>query len=185
MSKRQTEIPRRQALTTIAAAAVAAPISGQQQRQQKDPQHKHEGMVNIKPPAVYQPRFFSKDEFETVAVLVDLIIPKTNTPGARDANAHRIIDSSVRPREKAAWRGGLKWLASERFATLTQEQQIALLTKASNEKNTAAGRFFRLLKGATVDAYYNTREGLVTELGWNANTFLPEFKGCTHPEHQG
>ena len=43
----------------------------------------------------------------------------------------------------------------------------------------------RLLKGATVDAYYSTREGLNTELGWNGNTFLTEFKGCTHKEHQG
>ena len=185
MSKRQTDIPRRDALTTIAAAALAVPAAAQEQRQQKDPQHKHEGMVNIKPPAVYKPRFFSKEEFETVAVLVDLIIPRTDTPGARDANVHRIIDGSVRPRERAAWREGLKWLSAQRFTSLSQDGQIALLTKVSQEKNTPGGHFFRLLKGATVDAYYSTKEGLVTELGWNANTFLPEFKGCTHPEHQG
>lgn len=178
MSKRQTGIPRRDALTTIAAAAVAAPASGQQQ-------HKHEGMVNIRPPAVYRPKFFTKEEFETMAVLVDLVIPRTDTPGARDANAHRIIDGSVRPAQRAAWRDGLRWIASQKFTSMSQEQQIAVLQKASTEKDTTGGRFFRLLKGATVDAYYSTREGLVTELGWNFNTFLPEFKGCTHPEHQG
>ena len=186
MSKRQTEILRRDALTTIAAAAVATPAAAQQQqRQQKDPQHKHEGMVNIKPPAVYQPKFFTKDEFETMAVLVDLIIPRTDTPGARDANVHGIIDASVRPAQRAAWREGLKWVASQRLTSLPQDRQIAVLQKASTEKDTAGARFFRLLKGATIDGYYSTREGLVTELGWNFNTFLPEFRGCTHPEHQG
>jgi len=49
----------------------------------------------------------------------------------------------------------------------------------------AGPQFFAVLKGAAVDAYYSTREGLNMELGWNANTFLPEFKGCTHKEHQG
>jgi hypothetical protein len=164
---------------------VAAPAAGQQQRQQKDPQHKHEGMVNIKPPAVYQPKFFNKEEFETMAVLVDLIIPRTDTPGARDANVHRIIDSSVRPAQHAEWREGLQWIASQQFLKRSQEQQISILRKSSEEKDTAGARFFRLLKGATIDAYYSTREGLVTELGWNFNTYLPEFKGCTHPEHQG
>ena len=182
MSKR---FPRRDALVTIAAGAAATPVSGQPQRQQKDIQHKHEGMVNIKPPAVYRPKFFNAEEFETMAVLVDLIIPRTDTPGARDANAHRMIDSTVRPAQQAVWREGLKWIAGQRFTRLPQEQQIAILQKASTEKDTAGGRFFRLLKGATIDAYYSTREGLVQELGWNFNTFLPEFKGCTHSEHQG
>ena len=172
--------PRRDALVTIAAAAAATPVPGQTQQQ-----HKHEGMVDIKPPAVYRPKFFTAEEFEAMAVLVDLIIPRTDTPGARDASAHRIIDSSVRPPQQAAWREGLKWIAGQRFTTFPQEQQIAILRKASTEKDTIGGRFFRLLKGATIDAYYSTREGLVQELGWNFNTFLPEFKGCTHPEHQG
>ena len=44
--------------------------------------------------------------------------------------------------------------------------------------------FFRSVKDMTVDAYYTSKEGLADELGWHGNTFLPEFKGCTHPEHQ-
>ena len=37
---------------------------------------------------------------------------------------------------------------------------------------------------STIDHYYATREGLQQELGWNANTYLTEFKGCTHEEHK-
>ena len=44
--------------------------------------------------------------------------------------------------------------------------------------------FFRAMKGLTVDGYYTSEAGLTQELGWHGNSFLPEFKGCTHPEHQ-
>ena len=41
-----------------------------------------------------------------------------------------------------------------------------------------------MMKGLTVDGYYTSQAGLTQELGWHGNTFLTEFKGCTHPEHQ-
>jgi hypothetical protein len=61
---------------------------------------------------------------------------------------------------------------------LKPEQRIELLT--ANEKDP----FVRMIKGMTIDGYYTSQEGLVQELGWHGNTFLTEFKGCTHPEHQ-
>jgi hypothetical protein len=42
-----------------------------------------------------------------------------------------------------------------------------------------------MMKDMTIDRYYSSREGLSQELGWHGNTYLTEFKGCTHPEHQG
>ncbi len=42
---------------------------------------------------------------------------------------------------------------------------------------------FKLLKDMTVDYYYSTEAGLVTELGYKGNTYLSDFPGCTHPEH--
>jgi hypothetical protein len=191
-SRSRPDVPRREALTTIAGAALAGPAAAQTQRQQKPPEHKHEGMVNIVPPPVYKSKFFTPEEFETVAVLVDLIIPRTDTPGARDARVHEIIDSAVRPGDRGRWREGLAWLdkqaraeAGKPFRTIASREQVAILERAGGETGTPGARFFRLIKGATVDAYYSTRQGLVIELGWNGNTYLPEFKGCTHPEHQG
>jgi hypothetical protein len=160
--------------------------------QDKPVEHKHDGMVNITPPPVYKLRFFTQEEFETVAVLVDLIIPRTDTPGARDAKVHQIIDAGVRPQRRDAWRSGLALMDRQAreaegkpFREAGQETQVRLLRQASAAPKSDAGSFFTLLKDATIDAYYSTREGLVQELGWSGNTFLPEFKGCTHPEHQG
>jgi len=68
--------------------------------------------------------------------------------------------------------------------SLSAAEQVDLLTRISQETNTPARRFFDLVKGATVDAYYETKEGLADELGWHGNQALTEFVGCTHPEHQ-
>lgn len=44
-------------------------------------------------------------------------------------------------------------------------------------------RFFRLIKNLTADGYYTSRAGLIDELGYRGNTFLPVFPQCTVPEH--
>ena len=44
-------------------------------------------------------------------------------------------------------------------------------------------RFFRLMKNLTADGYYTSRVGLIDELGYTGNTFLPSFPTCTVPEH--
>ena len=64
------------------------------------------------------------------------------------------------------------------FAALTPAQQIELLTPRQQDP------FFRMIKDMTVEGYYSSQAGLSQELGWHGNTFLTEFKGCTHPEHQ-
>jgi hypothetical protein len=175
-------------LKSIAATAVAAPLAAQ---------HVHTGtseLVQIATSApAYAPKFFSPANFETVRLLADLIIPRTDTPGAADAGVHTLIDKDLagKPVLQQAWTEALAWfdaearkIADKPFAAATQPQQIQILTAASSSNAAPGWRFFALAKGATVDAYYNTKIGLQAELGWNANTFLPEFHGCTHKEHQ-
>jgi hypothetical protein len=36
----------------------------------------------------------------------------------------------------------------------------------------------------TVEAYYSTEIGLAQELGYQGNSYLREFPGCQHEEHQ-
>jgi hypothetical protein len=180
---------RRKLIQSIAAAAVAAPLAAQ---------HVHTGaseFVQIATPqAAYKPKFFTEPQLLTVRVICDLIIPRTDTPGAADAGVHTFIDSdiSTKPPMQKLWREALAWFDAESqrvngepFAKATPEQQTAILTAASASTTAPGWHPFTLAKSSTVDAYYGTRQGLQTELGWNANTFLPEFKGCTHKEHQG
>jgi hypothetical protein len=180
---------RRSIIRTIATAAVAGPLGAQHEHHTKNEFVQLSGTK-----AAYKPKFFTNDELETVRLLVERIIPRTDTPGASDAGVHQIIDNDVsrNPAAQKRWRDGLAWIDKEArasggkpYSALDSTQQTAILTSASEAADSAGSRFFTLLKGATVDAYYSTREGLQTELGWNGNTFLAEFKGCTHKEHQG
>ncbi|MGH9594945.1 MAG: gluconate 2-dehydrogenase subunit 3 family protein [Bryobacteraceae bacterium] len=127
-----------------------------------------------------EPKFFSKDELSILAVLCDLIVPRTDTPGAADAGAHWIIDEDMAedPAAGKILRDGIATLGGTKF-----------LQRSAAEQNTAlAGitetEFFKTLKRQTIDAYYHTQEGLVQELGYHGNVALPSFPGCTHPEHQ-
>ena len=43
--------------------------------------------------------------------------------------------------------------------------------------------FFRLIKNLTADGYYTSRVGLLEELGYRGNTYLPRFPQCTVSEH--
>jgi hypothetical protein len=188
---------RREAIRTIVTAtSLAATASAQQppQHQHADPPSSQPGtkpLVDIKAPR--QPKFFSKAEFETVSALAELIIPRTDTPGAKDVGAPYLMDERV-PRDQARrkmWRDGLADLDKlartkhgGNFAALPQDKQVEILTVLSKEKDTKGRRFFEMVKGATIDSYYETREGLTQELGWHGNQALTEFKGCTHPEHQ-
>ena len=169
---------RRMALKTIAAVAAVPAVHGQE--------HAHTSeAVPLSVP--YKPKVLSPDEMKWVGALVDTIIPRTDTPGASDAGVPALIDRRLYANPKVAvrFKEGMATLEAEAmrqfsnsYPQLSAEQQTALLTPMVD------GEFFKLVKGYTVDAYYMSKEGLAQELGWHGNTFLTEFKGCTHPEHQ-
>lgn len=174
---------RRDAIKTLAVAAAVPVVSAQ-----VSSPHRHdaaEPLVQVKTES--KPKFFTTEEFALLEVLTEMMIPRSDTPGAVDAGVPMLIDDTVsrRPAVQKLWRDGLAWVAGKSFGTATHDQQAAMMTEWSDAAgDSEAKQFFKLLKDWTIDHYYSTREGLVTELGWHGNTFLTEFKGCTHPEHQ-
>ncbi|MBI2686348.1 MAG: gluconate 2-dehydrogenase subunit 3 family protein [Acidobacteria bacterium] len=161
----------RRDLLQIGAALTAATVTAQEH---------HPSDQEIKP-AKKTARFFKPAEMELLAKVVDRIIPRSDTPGAADANVHYFIDwqCHTNPKRGAQVRRDLRWIALQGFAG---GGQVALLTQWSKSAGEPK-RIFQSFKDLTVDGYYGTREGLQVELGWNANTFVREFKGCTHKEH--
>jgi hypothetical protein len=161
---------RRKTLQAMATTAVALPILGQ---------HQHDAPLSAKIPP-YQAKIFSKEQLDLLAKLADIIIPATDTPGAAQAGVALLIDGSCSRNEALAnaWKKALAWFAGQ------GSDHAATIARIAKEQGTEGARYFKLLKDTTIDHYYATREGLHQELGWDANTYLAEFKGCTHPEHQ-
>jgi hypothetical protein len=128
-----------------------------------------------------------------------LIIPTDeHSKGAKDAEVPEFIDlmiSEASAETKKTWTDGLvamdKLSQTKNGATFnmaTKDQQIAILTEISKNESkpqTEEERFFRTIKNMTIDGYYTSRIGIHDELKYKGNTYLKEFKGCTHPEHQG
>jgi hypothetical protein len=194
---------RRQALRTLASGAVGAAagsmwvesLSALARRQA----HSHAAQAAVAAKD-WSPRVLSPRQNELVVMLTELIIPETDTPGAKATLVNRFIDSVLHG-ASAAERGrfleGLAWLDrrsrtlfKKDFASAGAEQQAALLTRISKDGNPDKEErtgvdFFRAIKTMTINGYYTTEIGLRQELGDNGQLFLPQFQGCDHPEHQG
>jgi gluconate 2-dehydrogenase gamma chain len=152
--------------------------------------------------AAYIPRFFEPDEFKTVELLAELIIPSDDTPGAKEAQVARYIDFVVfsaaefKPSLQIQWKQGLALLdhlsreAYHRpFHEMAAGDQQSLLEAMSLPERTPAAShagfdFFRLVKDMTVEGFYSSRVGLIDVLGYKGLSVMSEFPGCTHPEHQ-
>ncbi len=135
--------------------------------------------------AAYEPKALTGEQFKILTVVVDMIIPTTDTPGAAAVGVDRMIDESLAEQDNALvqFLGGLSQLEQSGFADLDAADRVKLLREYSGATD-ARGDFFRLLKGLTVDYYYSTEVGLIDELGYAGNTALGNFRGCTHDEHQ-
>ncbi len=154
------------------------------------------------PHTPYSPQFFKPEEFRTVEILTELIIPSDTTPGAKEAQVARFVDFIVfsaaefRPEMQREWIDGLQQLDrlsrdkyARPFAEASPQDQEALLMEISlPERNPDAEHpafaFYGLVKDMTVDGFYSSRVGLIDALGYKGLAVLSEFAGCTHPEHQ-
>ena len=146
--------------------------------------------------AVFTPKYFSPHEFAVVSRLADLIIPRDTTPGALDAHAPEYIDLQVSkmPDVQTQMSGGVQWLGrycSEQFGKdfleCSSAQQIQVLDKLAYAKSVPpeleqARSFFVLVRSLTCDGFYSSKLGF-QEVGYKGNTFVTEWRGCTHPEH--
>jgi hypothetical protein len=147
--------------------------------------------------AAWRPVLFDQREAEGLARLVDVLIPRTATPGARDARVHEYIDLavSVAPlEEKKAFVDGFHWLDRRckkthgaDLSTVESADLVALLHAVSDEqkdppKSLLPGTtFFADLKRRTIFGYYTSLEGRVQELGLPETVSLQTWRGCPHP----
>jgi hypothetical protein len=206
MPDEKDNITRRDALKafTVGAGVIAAlPVLGSAARADDNPsaEHLHHAMGSVQEADTgpYKLQFFTDAENKTVIEITERIIPADDhSPGAKAAKVNEFIDLIVSQSPEGTrqtWRDGLaaidklsQKMFSKNFAAATEEQQVALLKEISKNEmspRTTEERFFRTVKNSTIDGYYTSKIGIHEELHYKGNTYLKEFVGCTHPEHQG
>ncbi len=147
----------------------------------------------------WKPKFLTTEQNELVTTLAELIIPETDTPGARAAKVNEHIDlvlSDETPEVQQSFLDGLRWIDDQSrrrfgstFLEATEDQQTELLTLVFKTEpvppDLQPGRhFFRNIRRRTVFAYYTSRIGIHDEIEYKGKTPLAEWVGCTHPEHR-
>jgi hypothetical protein len=128
-------------------------------------------------------KFFDEHEMKTIAILVDIIIPKDEVSGsATEAGVPDFIEFIVKdmPRLQVPMRGGLKWLDlqcmkrfGKPFAEGSQAQQMEMVDeiawpeKAKPEMQSGVA-FFNQLRDLTATGFFTSKIG-ITDLGYVGN----------------
>jgi hypothetical protein len=188
-----SELSRRQALQALGAVPAAAGLTwtsaeAEQAQEQATRARRDAQAAN----AAYAPKFFTPDEWQTVRLLVDIIMPRDERSGsATDAGVPEFMDFLMvdQPQRQFAMRGGLRWLDSEcrrrfdrSFADCTPEQRMGLVEdiawpnrpKPEFSHGTA---FFSAFRDLTASGFWTSKMG-IEDLQYIGNQPVLEWKGC-------
>lgn len=132
-------------------------------------------------------RFISTSQDALLAEIVETIIPKTNTPGAKELNIHQfttkmVMDCYDKKAQGIFTKGfelvdaSAKSNFSKTFLECDAKQRLEVLNKMSNSDNSDEKNFVQLVKGLTIQGYLNS-EYVMTNL--RIFEFAPaHFYGC-------
>ncbi|MDN4500972.1 gluconate 2-dehydrogenase subunit 3 family protein [Alteromonadaceae bacterium BrNp21-10] len=139
-------------------------------------------------------QFFSADEFKLLTQLIDVILPKTDTPAASEVGVHLIIDNMFAKVYDPEYQSKFTTLLAELnqhlqdkdFFSASKQQQVILLkaleTVSEDQRNNAYWSYIDI-KQQTVVFYLSTEE-----IAENHLNYLPipgEYKPCVSLEELG
>ena len=181
---------RRQAVELLAVAPFVGSLALPPAAAQRGSRFVRELLAGSGP--AYAPKFFSDHEWQTVRVLVDLVIPKDDRSGsATDAAVPEFMDFILveYPDEQLWMRGGLAWLDTEArrrfgndFLSAEASQRTALLDDIAWPDKAPAGAhqgvaFFNRFRDFTASGFWSSQMG-VADIQYKGNTFVMNWQGC-------
>lgn len=140
----------------------------------------------------FAPEFFTPHEFDTVRLLVDMILPADERSGsATDAGVPEFMDFMMidRPVMQTPMRGGLAWIdyqcveaGGTTFLECSDEERSALLDRIAYPETappelSQGVAFFNSFRDLTASGFWSSRMG-VDDLQYMGNVFVPEWTGC-------
>ncbi|MET0535497.1 MAG: gluconate 2-dehydrogenase subunit 3 family protein [Steroidobacter sp.] len=118
-------------------------------------------------------RFFaSPSDTNRVTLLVDLILPATDSPSASEARTHEFIDAALNAcattKQQSTFRAGLAALAADGFDNMQTSERIALLQRRAKADISLPydESFFKILKDYTLTGYFHSEIGATKALAY-------------------
>jgi hypothetical protein len=146
------------------------------------------------PELLYTPVFFTPDQARIVTEVAEIIIPKTDTPGAKDAGVPGFIDTMLKDCYKkedqdrflaglTAFEEEAKKAYGDSFIYCTPEQQVEFVKKTHEaalkemkENKEAKRPFILMAKELTLLGFFTSEPGATQVLQYIA---VPQvYKGC-------
>jgi len=146
------------------------------------------------PELTYTPSFFTEDQARIVSEVAEIIIPKTDTPGAKDTGVPGFIDLMLKDCYKkedqdhfieglTAFDAEAKKAYGDSFIYCKPEQQVELVTKIhaaaiaeAKQNKEAAKPFILMAKELTLLGFFTSEPGATQVLQYIA---VPgSYKGC-------
>jgi hypothetical protein len=183
-------ITRREALVALGGIAVGAALGGVTPAIYERVVRKTK--IARESGAAFSPQFFTPDEWRTVHVLVDLVIPADERSGsATDAGVPEFMDFMLMERDtlQTPIRGGLQWLDSQgferygmAFAELAPERQTEILDdiawpERARPEMIQGVEFFNRFRDLTASGFFSSRIGM-EDLRYMGNRMVAEWNGC-------
>ncbi len=150
--------------------------------------------------APWDPRTLTKTQDEIIQVITDMIIPRTETPGANDVRVNRFIDMILsdwaEDEDRIRFLAGFTQFSElcqknygKPFLEMDNKQQSELLTKLDKEGVEARLNdvedlpFFAIIKEMTLVGYYTSEAGATQELRYKPVPIY--YDGCVPVEDVG
>ena len=113
-------------------------------------------------------RFFAPAQFAVLSEVTDIIIPRTDTPGAKDAGVPRAFDGLMRNWASAKHQAQFKALVEEigglGLMKLPKAQRVELVRKFDADKLAAWDPTYVRFKDLVLTLYYLSEAGATKEL---------------------
>jgi hypothetical protein len=119
-----------------------------------------------------KPTFFTETNMGRVTLLVDMILPATDSPSASEARTHEFIDAALSAcatgKQQETFRAGLAALVADGFDKANASERVALLQRRA-AKDVALpydDSFFKILKDYTLTGYFHSEIGATRALAY-------------------
>jgi gluconate 2-dehydrogenase gamma chain len=186
------DINRRRVLQLLASAPVAAGFAWTDAEAIEAHRLAQAARDTAQAGTAFTPKFFTPHEYETVRVLVDLIIPRDERSGsATEAGVPEFMDFILadQPARQTAMRGGLAWLDVEcqkrfdkTFLNCGGPERAAVLDDIAWPQRVKpplshGAAFFSSFRDLTATGFWTTKMG-VEDLQYLGNKYVPRWTGC-------
>ena len=132
-----------------------------------------------------KPKFFTPIEFTVLENVIDVILPRTKTPGGVAAQVPAFIDMIVKDclnkEDQTRIRKGLSELANQngrQFIKLGSREKTAIIRSLDEKafKDDAESLWLRIVKKLALIGYFTSREGMTKALDYVK--VYPDYEAC-------